>query len=101
MGKCNYNLYDPDVSNCETIFSITDENNHIWLAVANNEDKGSILEINPDTKSIISSIDVDDPDLVDIVFAGDDLDFLYVLSTKNLYKITGMGVHGNHVPDFI
>ena len=70
ITKCNYNLYDPDVSNCETIFSVTDEvaesaipkglatdeNNHIWLAVANNEDKGSILEINPDTKSIISSI---------------------------------------------
>ena len=39
--------------------------------------------------------------LVDLVFAGDDLDLLYVLSQKSLYKITGMRVRGRHVPDFI
>ena len=33
--------------------------------------------------------DVDDGDLVDIVFAGEDLDFAYILSEKNLYKMTG------------
>ena len=34
-------------------------------------------------------LELDDPDLVDIVFGGEDLDFLYILSTKHLYKLTG------------
>ena len=33
--------------------------------------------------------DMEDGELVDIVFAGDDLDFAYVLSKKSLYKMTG------------
>ena len=33
--------------------------------------------------------DVEDGELVDIVFGGDDLDFAYILSKKSLYKLTG------------
>ena len=33
--------------------------------------------------------DMGEPDLVDIVFGGPKLDFLYVLTKHNLYKITG------------
>ena len=106
------------MSNCETLINVgeevsgtavpkgmaTDENGHIWVAVADRE-KGAIIEIDPETQDIISLIgqllenkyasmkdtlaDVDDGDLVDIVFAGEDLDFAYILSEKNLYKMTG------------
>ena len=31
----------------------------------------------------------DDSNLVDLTFAGEDLDFLYVMSDKHLYKLTG------------
>merc|ERR1719481_386250 len=48
-----------------------------------------------------STIDLDDENLVDVVFGGEDLDFLYILSKTNLYKLTGMGVIGMHVPDFV
>ena len=34
----------------------TDENNHAWVAVANNDGKGTVLEIDPETSNIISNI---------------------------------------------
>ena len=34
-------------------------------------------------------IDVDDPDIVDIDFAGDSAQFIYILTKNNLYKLTG------------
>lgn len=115
VTKCDYNLRNPDVSDCQTILTIieemsstavpkgiaTDENNHIWVAVANNDGKGAIMEIDPETSNIISTIELEDPDLVDIVFGGEDMDFLYILSTKHLYKMTGLGVRGMYVPGFI
>ena len=118
VTKCDYNLHNPDVSDCQTILTVTeemsstavpkgiatDENNHIWVVVANNDGKGAVLEIDPETSNIISTIgrafipitltkililELEDPDLVDIVFGGEDMDFLYILSTKHLYKMTG------------
>ena len=39
---------------------------------------------------IYQNVDVDDDsNLVDLTFAGEDLDFLYVMSDKHLYKLTG------------
>ena len=68
ISKCSYKLVDPDVSNCETILTVieelsasavpmgiaTDENDHIWAAVAHNDGKGAVLEIDPETSTIIS-----------------------------------------------
>jgi len=114
ITKCIYDYKKADVANCETILNVAeevsesatpggmavDENDHVWVALAD-EDKGAVIEIDPVTNTIISTIEVEDPELVDIVFAGEDLDFLFVLSKKSLYKMTGMGVKGRHVPDFI
>ena len=44
------------------------------------------------TLVIISPSDLEDPNLVDVVFAGEDLDFMYVLSKKSLYKMRGKQV---------
>ena len=41
-------------------------------------------------KKIIFFSDLDQPEIVDIKFAGDDFEFMYVLTKKNLYKLTGM-----------
>ena len=66
-------MYDMDVadaSNCSTILNVkedifetavpqgiaTDENNHIWVAVAENDGKGAIIEIDPESNKIISTI---------------------------------------------
>ena len=70
ISHCSYSLVDPDVSSCETLLTVseelastavpmglaTDENNHVWVAVANNDDKGAVLEIDPETSNIISNI---------------------------------------------
>lgn len=38
-----------------------------------------------------SAADVDgDKNLVDLAFAGEDLDFIYVMSETNLYKLSGV-----------
>ena len=38
-----------------------------------------------------SAADVDgDKNLVDLAFAGEDLDFIYVMSETNLYKLSGL-----------
>ena len=37
----------------------------------------------------MSSTDVEDKDLVDLKFGGYELDFLYLLSQKHLYKMEG------------
>ena len=42
------------------------------------------------TLPMITSSDTDDADLVDLVFGGEDLDHLLVLSKKHLYKLTGV-----------
>ena len=81
---------------------------HIWLALADNDEKGAVIEIDPETKTVISTIgkltrsflcdfltkpclpDVEDKDLVDLKFGGSELDFLYVLSEKHLYKVSGI-----------
>jgi len=114
ITKCDYDSRKIDVSNCETLLNVgdeisatatpkgmaTDENGHIWVTVADKE-QGAVVEIDPETGTVISTIDVEDGELVDIAFAGEDLDFAYILSKKSLYKMTGMGVRGMHVPDFI
>ena len=41
----------------------------------------------------MSSTDVEDKDLVDLKFAGADLDFLYLLSEKHLYKVEGQSAN--------
>ena len=70
ISHCSYSLVDPDVSSCETLLTVseelastavpmglaTDENNHVWVAVANNDGKGAVLEIDPETSNIISNI---------------------------------------------
>ena len=38
------------------------------------------------------SPEVGDPGLVDLVFAGEHLDYLFLLSKKHLYKLTGSGI---------
>ena len=40
--------------------------------------------------------DVEDKDLVDLKFGGYDLDFLYLLSAKHLYKVEGEGSPGDN-----
>ena len=69
ISKCGYDSINIDVSNCETLLNVgeevsetavpkgmaTDENGHIWVAVADSE-KGAIIEIDPDTQDIISLI---------------------------------------------
>merc|ERR1719317_1793912 len=115
ITKCVYDMYKADASDCSTILNMkevlgetavpqglaTDENGHVWVAVAKVDGKGAVLEIEPDSADIISTIDLEDEDLVDLVFGGEDLDFLYILSKSNLYKLTGLGVVGMHVPDFV
>ena len=68
ITKCVYDDKKADVSNCETILNISDEvsetatpgglavdeNNHIWVAVTDNA--GAVIEIDPETRSIISTI---------------------------------------------
>jgi len=115
ITKCTYDMHKSDASNCSTILNVkddifetavpygmaTDENNHIWVAVAENDGKGAVIEIDPESNEIISTIDLDDPNPVDVVFGGEGLDFMYILSKSSLYKLTGIGVLGMHVPDFV
>ena len=67
--KCSYDLTIADVSNCEELFDInkeyegavpkgiaTDSSDHIWVAVAQNGEKGAVIEIDPETKTIISTV---------------------------------------------
>jgi len=113
LVKCSYNLKRAEVSGCEELLDIsqeyekavprgmaTDMNDHIWLALADNEEKGAVIEVDPETRTIISTIEVEDKDLVDLKFGGSNLDFLYLLSEKHLYKVSGMGVTGKEVSDF-
>ena len=69
ISKCGYDSLNIDVSNCETLLNVgeevsetavpkgmaTDENGHIWVAVADSE-KGAIIEIDPETGDTISLI---------------------------------------------
>jgi len=116
--NCSYDDEKGDATECQELFSIndapdldskaqfkglvTDENNHLWIAVANNGDDGAVIELDPETKSVISTIDIPaDKNLVDLKFGGSELDFIYLVSEKNLYKISGMGVIGKNVNDFV
>ena len=70
ISQCVYDLRKGDVTNCSTIFNVknelfenavpkgmaTDENSHLWVAIENVDGKGSVLEIDPETKSVISTI---------------------------------------------
>ena len=130
VTKCSYSMEyirgvqkEMDATNCSTLVHLpetdmagearpkglaTDSSGHLWLAVEQNGGSGAILEINPDTGSIVSTIgikhqsmaelqlffsDTEDADLVDLAFGGEDLDYLLLLSKKHLYKVTGVVVH--------
>ena len=68
ISKCAYDVDEGDAINCTTILNVkddmfetavphgiaTDENNHIWVAVAENDGKGAVIEIDPETNKIIS-----------------------------------------------
>ena len=72
--KCSFDLLKGDVSDCEELLDLSrtfevrvsagatprgiavDMNNHIWVALAENEDKGAVIEIDPVSGSIISII---------------------------------------------
>ena len=127
VTKCSYSMEyirgvqnEMDATNCSTLVHLPDtdmagearpkglamdSSGQLWMAVEQNGGKGAILEINPDTGSVVSTIgirlqsmttllmiissDTEDADLVDLVFGGEDLDHLLVLSKKHLYKLTG------------
>ena len=69
ITKCEYDSRKADVSNCTTMINVlaeisdtaiprgmaTDENNHVWVAVSD-EEFGSIIEIDPLSSTIISTI---------------------------------------------
>ena len=69
ITKCLYNTEKFDVSDCETVIDVTeeisatavphglatDENNHIWVTVAD-EKEGAVIEVDPETNKIISKI---------------------------------------------
>ena len=69
ITKCVYDTKEFDVSNCETMVNVveeisataipqgmaTDENSHVWVALSDKE-KGSIIEIDPETNTVISTI---------------------------------------------
>lgn len=127
VTKCSYSMEyirgvqkEMDATNCSTLVHLPetgmagearpkglamDSSGHLWLAVEQNGGRGAILEINPDTGSVVSTIgirlqsmnmlqsflsDTEDADLVDLVFGGEDLDHLLLLSKKHLYKLTGV-----------
>ena len=68
ISKCDYNLREVDVTNCETLFDVaekidessipggmaTDLNGHLWFVVSG--DAGKVLEINPETGDIVTEI---------------------------------------------
>ena len=69
ITKCEYDSWKVDVSNCETMLNVadevsatatpggmaTDENGHVWVAIAD-KDKGAVIEIDPETNTVISTI---------------------------------------------
>jgi len=78
----------------------TDENGHLWIGLTGKVD-GSLVEVDPAKDTVISKIDLTGhPDVVDIMFAGDEFEYLYILTSKHLLKITDLGVKGLRVPDF-
>jgi len=78
----------------------TDENGHLWIGVTGKEN-GLLMELDPATNTVISKIDIPaQPEIVDIAFAGESFEYLYILTTKNLLKIKDLGVKGLKVPDF-
>jgi len=113
--KCNYDQKKFNASDCSELFNVgqeihedaepmglaVDTSDHVWLLIGNNEDKGALIELDPETGSIVSNIELEDSKPVDLTFAGEDLDFLYIMSDKHLYKVSGLGVTGKPVPDFI
>ena len=78
VTKCSYGMeYIPgvqkemDATNCSTLVHLSDtgmapearprglaidQDNHLWLAVEQNEGQGAILEINTDTGAVVSTI---------------------------------------------
>lgn len=78
----------------------TDENGHLWIGLTGKEN-GLLIELDPATDKIVSQIDIpSQPDIVDVKFAGEEFEFMYILTGKNLLKMTGLGVKGLKVPDF-
>lgn len=113
--KCSYSNSIGDVSDCAELMSLrdihenaeprglaTDTSDHLWVAVSNVGDSAAVLEIDPETQTVVSTFDVEgDKNLVDLAFAGEELDIIYLMSEQKLYKISGMGVTGRNVTGFI
>ena len=66
--KCGYSNTIGDVSDCSALMNLsdvhedaeprglaTDTSDHLWVAVANVGDNGAVVEINPETKSVVST----------------------------------------------
>ena len=80
VTKCSYSMEyirgvqkEMDATNCSTLVHLPDtdmaaearpkglamdSSGHLWLAVEKNGERGAILEINPDTGSIVSTIGI-------------------------------------------
>ena len=70
ITKCDYDTLEAEASNCATMLNVQeelfetavpygmaiDENNHLWVAVAENDGKGALIEIDSETNKIISTI---------------------------------------------
>ena len=67
--KCSFDLLKGDVSDCEELLDLskefegatprgiaTDTSDHIWVALAGYGEKGAVIEIDPVSRSIISTI---------------------------------------------
>ena len=68
ITQCDYDYMATDVTNCETLLDIgevlgeaatpggmaVDENGHLWVAISG--EKGAVIEIDPESGEIISTI---------------------------------------------
>ena len=72
ITKCVYDYMKGDVTSCDTVFDVekeisatavpqgmaTDENNHVWVALSD-KDKGTVIEIDPESNTVVSTIGID------------------------------------------
>jgi len=94
------NLTDlADIEGANPSGLVTDENSHVWVGMST-ATEGVILELEPDTWNVISTIEMPEGGIVDLAFAGEDFEFMYILTKQNLYKLEDFGVRGVKVPDF-
>ena len=70
--KCNYDQKKFNASDCSELFNVgqeihedaepmglaVDTSDHVWLLIGNNEDKGALIELDPETGSIVSNIGI-------------------------------------------